>query len=182
MKKVWWIGLFVASFVLAATSSDGQEKDTASTETAAGWKKYDKNPVLGGSLGTCFDIGVLRDGDKYRMWFSWRPKKAIALKGGIEQIGVAIHEGEDLRLLKTAGGQVEAHPPPAPPVRTAHQCMTNPPSTLMVCPVTWAARSDDRKTIMSAMASGGCHRPSGTRARILRSAHSSYPSRSAGAA
>ena len=41
--------------------------------------KYDKNPVLGGSLGTCFDMSVLREGDKYRMWFSWRPKQSIAL-------------------------------------------------------------------------------------------------------
>jgi hypothetical protein len=48
-------------------------------EAVAGWRKYDKNPVLGGSLGTCFDISVLRDGDKYRMWLSWRPKKSIAL-------------------------------------------------------------------------------------------------------
>lgn len=41
--------------------------------------KYDKNPVLGGRLGTCFDISVLRDDGHYRMWFSWRPKKSIAL-------------------------------------------------------------------------------------------------------
>jgi hypothetical protein len=79
MKRVWWIGLFLGSLILAVTSVDGQEKDTASAETVAGWKKCEKNPVLGGSLGTCFDISVLRDGDKYRMWFSWRPKKAIAL-------------------------------------------------------------------------------------------------------
>jgi beta-1,2-mannobiose phosphorylase / 1,2-beta-oligomannan phosphorylase len=48
-------------------------------ETAAGWVKYEKNPVLGGSLGTCFDVSVLREGGKYRMWLSWRPKKSIAL-------------------------------------------------------------------------------------------------------
>jgi predicted GH43/DUF377 family glycosyl hydrolase len=35
--------------------------------------------VLGGDLGTCFDISVLREGNTYRMWFSWRPKKSIAL-------------------------------------------------------------------------------------------------------
>ena len=34
---------------------------------------------MGGKYGTCFDISVLRDGDKYRMWLSWRPKKAVAL-------------------------------------------------------------------------------------------------------
>jgi predicted GH43/DUF377 family glycosyl hydrolase len=35
--------------------------------------------VLGGNLGTCFDVSVLREGGTYRMWFSWRPKKSIAL-------------------------------------------------------------------------------------------------------
>src|SRR3984893_9262371 len=56
-------------------------------ETAAGWVKSPKNPVLGGELGTCFDISVLKVGDTYRMWFSWRPKKSIALvesKDGVE--------------------------------------------------------------------------------------------------
>jgi predicted GH43/DUF377 family glycosyl hydrolase len=58
-----------------------QEQDTSEADTAAGWRKYEKNPVLGGSLGTCFDISVLRlrEGGKYRMWFSWRPKQSIAL-------------------------------------------------------------------------------------------------------
>jgi beta-1,2-mannobiose phosphorylase / 1,2-beta-oligomannan phosphorylase len=35
--------------------------------------------VLGGSLGTCFDVALLKEGDKFRMWFSWRPKRSIAL-------------------------------------------------------------------------------------------------------
>jgi predicted GH43/DUF377 family glycosyl hydrolase len=48
-------------------------------ETAAGWRKAPESPVLGGDLGTCFDISVLREGGKYRMWFSWRPRKSIAL-------------------------------------------------------------------------------------------------------
>src|ERR1700692_4327441 len=55
------------------------DKPQPPTETPAGWVKYSKNPVLGGSLGTCFDISVLREGDAYRMWFSWRPKKSVAL-------------------------------------------------------------------------------------------------------
>ena len=64
-----------------------QKNDQPPTETTAGWKKYTKNPVLGGDLGTCFDISVLKEGDTYRMWFSWRPKKSIALvesKDGIQ--------------------------------------------------------------------------------------------------
>jgi beta-1,2-mannobiose phosphorylase / 1,2-beta-oligomannan phosphorylase len=44
-----------------------------------GWLKSQGNPVLGGKYGTCFDLSMLRDGDKYRMFFSWRPRKSIAL-------------------------------------------------------------------------------------------------------
>jgi sucrose-6-phosphate hydrolase SacC (GH32 family) len=47
--------------------------------TKAGWVKYEGSPVLGGDLGTCFDISVLKEENKYKMYFSWRPKKAIAL-------------------------------------------------------------------------------------------------------
>ncbi len=48
-------------------------------ETTAGWKKYEGNPVMGGKYGTCFDISVLHEGGKYRMWLSWRPQKSVAL-------------------------------------------------------------------------------------------------------
>ena len=53
--------------------------DVHARDTNAGWIKAKQNPVLGGKLGTCFDVVVLRDNAKYRMWFSWRPKKSIAL-------------------------------------------------------------------------------------------------------
>jgi beta-1,2-mannobiose phosphorylase / 1,2-beta-oligomannan phosphorylase len=49
------------------------------TDTASGWIKYAGNPVLGGTLGTCFDVSVMQVGDRYRMWFSWRPRKSVAL-------------------------------------------------------------------------------------------------------
>lgn len=68
-------------------AAGGNAADDASPETTAGWVKCSNNPVLGGELGTCFDIAVLREGDVYRMWFSWRPRKSIALvesKDGIE--------------------------------------------------------------------------------------------------
>jgi len=48
-------------------------------DTSAGWVKSPHSPVLGGKLGTCFDVSVLRDGGEYRMWFSWRPRRSIAL-------------------------------------------------------------------------------------------------------
>jgi beta-1,2-mannobiose phosphorylase / 1,2-beta-oligomannan phosphorylase len=54
-------------------------KDRPATETTGGWIKHPGNPVLGGNLGTCFDVSVLKEGDEYRMWFSWRPKESIAL-------------------------------------------------------------------------------------------------------
>ncbi len=45
------------------------------------WVKRASGPVLGGpEMGTCFDVNVIPHGSaKYNMYFSWRPKKAIAL-------------------------------------------------------------------------------------------------------
>ena len=34
---------------------------------------------MGGKYGTCFDISVLKEGEIYRMWLSWRPKQSVAL-------------------------------------------------------------------------------------------------------
>jgi predicted GH43/DUF377 family glycosyl hydrolase len=48
-------------------------------ETQADWKKYPSNPLIGGELGAIFDISVLYEDDKYRMWVSWRPQQSIAL-------------------------------------------------------------------------------------------------------
>ena len=42
--------------------------------------KHPANPVLGSKeLGTCFDVYVTRENGRYRMDFSWRPKKACAV-------------------------------------------------------------------------------------------------------
>ena len=43
-----------AAVLLAAIPAAGD--DSPDAETAGGWVKYEKNPVLGGSLGTCFDV------------------------------------------------------------------------------------------------------------------------------
>lgn len=72
-------GSSILSLTLA-TLAVFQPRVRAGTEgAAAGWHKHDGNPVLGGSLGTCFDVALLRDNDRYRMWFSWRPKESVAL-------------------------------------------------------------------------------------------------------
>lgn len=41
------------------------------------WIKYPGNPVLGGHYGTCFDLSMDVQGERHRMWFSWRPKHGI---------------------------------------------------------------------------------------------------------
>ena len=44
------------------------------------FKKFEGNPVLGSKeLGTCFDVYVTRENGLYRMDFSWRPKKSLAV-------------------------------------------------------------------------------------------------------
>jgi predicted GH43/DUF377 family glycosyl hydrolase len=79
MRVLKILGLCAPTIALLAGFITTGEKVKGDTETAAGWLKYEKNPVLGGKLGTCFDISVLREDKQYRMWFSWRPKKSIAL-------------------------------------------------------------------------------------------------------
>ncbi len=57
----------------------GEVRAQGPDSAVAGWRKYSGNPVLGGDYGTCFDVSVLKEGDGYRMWFSWRPKASIGL-------------------------------------------------------------------------------------------------------
>jgi predicted GH43/DUF377 family glycosyl hydrolase len=65
--------------LLLWTTAEDQRSAEPPAGTAGGWVKHPSNPVLGGDLGTCFDVALLKEGDTYRMWFSWRPRKSIAL-------------------------------------------------------------------------------------------------------
>lgn len=47
--------------------------------TAGGWIKSQDSPVIGGALGTVFDCCVRKENEGYRMWYSWRPAKGIAV-------------------------------------------------------------------------------------------------------
>lgn len=48
--------------------------------TGGNWKKFDGDPILGDEkIGTCFDIFLLEEPDELRMYFSWRPKKSLAV-------------------------------------------------------------------------------------------------------
>jgi len=69
----------VLSLVAFATVLPPPGAAQSAAETSGGWLKYTNNPVLGGQYGTCFDISVLKEGDTYRMWVSWRPKKSLGL-------------------------------------------------------------------------------------------------------
>ena len=85
--------------------ADGKEMGSAShltwleaklPQTNGGWKKYEGNPIIGGGkLGTVFDIAVLHENGKYRMWGSWRPQKSLALFESTD----GIHWGEPLVVL-----------------------------------------------------------------------------------
>jgi hypothetical protein len=67
MKTVLLVFL-VEAFSWSAIVAD--EPRVGQAEATTGWVKYPGNPVLGGDLGTCFDVSVLKEGDTYRMWFS----------------------------------------------------------------------------------------------------------------
>jgi predicted GH43/DUF377 family glycosyl hydrolase len=62
-----------------ADSIRAEDPERAPAQAVAGWSKYDGNPVLGGQYGTCFDVAVLKDAGRYRMWLSWRPQRSVAL-------------------------------------------------------------------------------------------------------
>lgn len=56
------------------------------TGTNAGFEKYENNPVHGGDLGTCFDLSMLYEDGIFKMYFSWRDKKSIALSTSTDGI------------------------------------------------------------------------------------------------
>jgi predicted GH43/DUF377 family glycosyl hydrolase len=62
------------------------------------WVRHPANPVLGGTLGTCFDAALLREGSTFRMWFSWRPKRSVALV----ESGDGVHWDEPRVVLPPA--------------------------------------------------------------------------------
>jgi len=71
--------LIVVLTLLGAGWASAAPTELSFPPTSSGWEKYPRSPILGGTLGTCFDVAVLEDGDLYRMYFSWRPRKSVAL-------------------------------------------------------------------------------------------------------
>lgn len=73
--------------------------------TSGGWQKYRGNPVFGGIYETCFDVSLLleqegTENQRFKMWFSWRPKKAI----GYTESKDGIHWGEPVEVLRPLPG------------------------------------------------------------------------------
>lgn len=62
------------------------------------WVKYEGNPVLGNAqTGTCFDANVISEGDaRYNMYFSWRPRKSVALSRSDD----GIHWTDPVEVIK----------------------------------------------------------------------------------
>jgi predicted GH43/DUF377 family glycosyl hydrolase len=79
-------------------------------DTNGGWIKSPANPVLGGKLGTCFDVSLLEENGIYRMYFSWRPKKGIALTESKD----GVHWSEPVLVLgpdEKCGWQLDVNRP-----------------------------------------------------------------------
>lgn len=73
MKK----GIIVIFATIISIMCSGQ---TRTHDSAGGWVKYEGNPILGGDLGTIFDVSIMKDANgKYMMYNSWRTQKSIAL-------------------------------------------------------------------------------------------------------
>lgn len=80
------ISMSAATVISASSGCKPSVLNLSSDETHGGWVKYSNNPVLGGGFGICFDCFVIKQDDVYRMWFSWRPKKSIALVESVDGV------------------------------------------------------------------------------------------------
>src|SRR4051812_38705445 len=61
-----------------------------------GWRKFAGNPVLGEPGDFRFDNHVLRIGDRYRMYFSWRTHYSIAMTESTD----GLHWSEPILVLQ----------------------------------------------------------------------------------
>lgn len=52
--------------------------------TNGGWQKVLENPLLGGDLGTCFDLSMLKENGRILLYFSWRDKGNISVCAGTD--------------------------------------------------------------------------------------------------
>ena len=55
-------------------------------QASNGWVKYENNPVLGGELGVCFDVTLIQEDGRYKMWFSWRSKASMGYTESVDGV------------------------------------------------------------------------------------------------
>ena len=65
-----------------------------SRDGRTGWQRHPENPIIRPGVGqwdadACYKPFAIFDGTKWLLWYNGR-------RGGVEQIGVAFHQGEDL--------------------------------------------------------------------------------------
>lgn len=88
--------LSLVGVLLPAARSSAADETPVSSETSSGWVKSSSNPVLGGeALGTCFDVALLEEEGRFRMWFSWRPRHSI----GYTESSDGVHWSEPQPVL-----------------------------------------------------------------------------------
>lgn len=105
------------------------------------WQKHPE-PVLGGNLGTCFDVCVLQDEGRYKMYFSWRPKHSVAVVESTD----GIHWGDPTILIA--------------PAKTGWEDDINRPSVVKVGGVYhmwYTGQFDGRSSIGYATSTDGLH-------------------------
>lgn len=62
---------------LNTDSYKGYKYDPCILGCHAGWRRYEKNPVVT-SIGHCYDLSVVRVDSKFKMYFSWGSTRSIA--------------------------------------------------------------------------------------------------------
>ena len=101
----------------------------------------------------------------------------IELLTELESLGYRLHsinsDGEITDRVRSFPFRTFSAQLPGDSFHLDHQCITNPPSTLIVWPVMLRARFDARKTAMAAMSSGCCQRFNGTTFLIFSADHAS---------
>ena len=87
MKNYFVFVVFSAILLLFAASGCNN------VPTQPMWVKHESSPVLGGDdLGTVFDVSVLKVGDTYKMYSSWRPERSVAVSTSSDGINWTIPE------------------------------------------------------------------------------------------
>ncbi|MEI6423242.1 MAG: family 43 glycosylhydrolase [Lentisphaerota bacterium] len=100
-----WYLMFYIGF---ETTQHAQIGLARSRDGITGWERHQANPIIRTSLrgsandfdsNACYKPYAIFDGTKWLLWYNGRHGEKEDSPGGMEQIGVAFHEGEDLGFL-----------------------------------------------------------------------------------